>query len=229
MAELIGEVDIAGGYHALIGRHDELCHLGREAASCIHILAGETPPPVLLGLPEDSLRISLPFHLVQPGGAVHAGDLLDLAESAVPERPDGTWRPPVVVVTGTALATRECASLLGFSDRRRQLAAVSLAGLGQPGTEEEHRPGSSIRWSRDALLRRRIQNLIAHESGHLRGLAHCSNPGCLMKPVKAARELDERSFAPCGHCPPVRWWTPLKETLISSIVGIRTVSEQRTP
>lgn len=195
---------------------------------CIHILAGETPPPALLGLPENSLRISLPFHLIQLGGGVHAGDLLDLAESTVPGRPDGTRRPPVVAVTGAALSTRECASLLGFSDRRRQLAAVSIAGLTQPDTEECEGSGRPIRQNGDALLRRRTQNLIAHELGHLRGLAHCPHHGCVMKPVNVAHELDHRSFLPCGHCPPTRWWTPWRETVLSSIVGFRTIAETRT-
>ena len=43
--------------------------------------------------------------------------------------------------------------------------------------------------------------MIAHELGHLRGLKHCYEPQCLMRPAQAAAEIDQRKIEPCGKCP----------------------------
>jgi hypothetical protein len=207
----------------------ELSRVRAGDAAFTPLLIGETPDPSLLGLPDQSLRIPLPSGLIRRGGRVRVEDLLELAERCVPTRPGDIGKTPVVVVTSRPLSTLECASLFGFSDRRRQRAVVSLAGLAPGNLDEGGDPGSPMALGGPASVRQRMQNLIAHELGHLRGLAHCSSPGCLMNPVRVAHELDDRSFLPCGHCPPLGWWTPWREIFRSSTVPSRLMAETRTP
>ncbi len=92
---------------------------------------------------------------------------------------------PVVLVTGRDLAHPLFRSLLGYSDRRRRVAIVSTWRLGSDRLET------------------RLFNLIAHESGHLRGLRHCGTPGCVMHPTRTPEELDSRGVRSCGRCPSV--------------------------
>ncbi len=193
------------------------------------LLIGETPDPHLLGLPDQTPRIPLPSNLIRQAGRVLVEDLLELAEAYVPRRPGDTGKTPVVVVTSRPLSTLECASLFGFSDRRRQRGVVSLFGLAPGALDEAGNPGPPVALGGHATVRQRIQNLIAHELGHLKGLAHCASPSCLMHPVRAAHHLDHRSFSPCGHCPPLGWWTPWREIFRSSTVPSRTMAQARTP
>lgn len=93
----------------------------------------------------------------------------------------------VLVVTDRDLSTPELASLFGFTDRRAGVAVISTSRLIDPADSDR--------------LGDRLRNEIAHELGHLRGLEHCRHPGCVMAPVTAAHEIDERSLEPCGHCP----------------------------
>jgi archaemetzincin len=101
-----------------------------------------------------------------------------------------TSKGPILVITDRDLAIKECRSLFGFSDRRAGVAVVSTARL-----LEAEEP--SQLWGR-------VRNVGAHELGHLRGLAHCVNDGCVMRPATHASELDGRSDQACRSCRPAR-------------------------
>ena len=192
------------------------------------LVIGKVLDPRLVGLPNSSLRIPLPSFLSREKGPVLVEDLLELVERAVPAYLRN-GNPPVVAVTSRPLATRECASLLGFSEKRRRLAVVSVAGLVPRHQGETGNLGSPRDPSVYARARRRFQNLTAHELGHIRGLAHCSSPACVMNPVRFPHELDHRRSLSCGHCPRLRWWTSWKEILFSPAAPPRGVAEAREP
>ena len=92
---------------------------------------------------------------------------------------------PLVVLTGLDLAQDGCASLFGYADRGRQIGIVSTFRLGHPDP---------------ARTQLRLENVIRHESGHLRGLPHCRQQGCLMHPARHPEDLDRRSAEPCSRC-----------------------------
>jgi len=92
-----------------------------------------------------------------------------------------------LVLTGRDIEAGNCSSLFGYADRRRKVAVVSTCRISVP---------HDIRKTRS-----RLRNVIAHELGHLRGLAHCDTPGCLMGAAGNAAELDSRREEPCGRCP----------------------------
>lgn len=92
---------------------------------------------------------------------------------------------PLVVLTGLDLAQDGCASLFGYADQGRQIGIVSTFRLGHPDP---------------ARTQLRLENVIRHESGHLRGLPHCRQQGCLMHPARDPEDLDERSAEPCSRC-----------------------------
>lgn len=98
---------------------------------------------------------------------------------------------PLVVLTGLDLAQDKCVSLFGYADRRRQIGIVSTFRLGHPDP---------------ARAQLRLENVIRHESGHLRGLRHCAQQGCLMHPARDPEDLDSRSAEPCSRCSS---WRPL--------------------
>ncbi len=98
---------------------------------------------------------------------------------------------PVVYVTNRPLATRRCAAVFGYANRRAQAAVASLAGL------VSNDPGRT---------RRRMAAVAAHELGHLAGRGHCRTPGCLMRPASSPEELDARSLVPCDACRGGRRW-----------------------
>jgi hypothetical protein len=92
---------------------------------------------------------------------------------------------PLVVLTGLDLAQDGCASLFGYADRGRQIGIVSTFRLGHPDP---------------ARAQLRLENVIRHESGHLQGLPHCRQQGCLMHPARDPEDLDSRSSEPCSRC-----------------------------
>lgn len=207
------------------------------------LFIGETSSFHFLDLPDHTPRIPLPPGLIRRGGRVTVEDLLNLTEKvgrgglagcAIRAQKGGS-RPPVVAVTSAPLFTRELDSLFGFGDRRRQLAVVSVAGLipkdpdGSTDPTDPQRPNTCLGPNRLKALRNRIHNLIAHELGHLQGLAHCATPGCVMRSVRDAQELDNRGFLACGKCPLLKWWTPWKELFHSPTVLVRTAVEVRMP
>jgi Peptidase family M54 len=92
---------------------------------------------------------------------------------------------PVIIVTARDLHVQGFKRLFGLSDSRRRTAIVSTYHL---QCEEPER------------VRKRLENVIAHERGHLQGLSHCTSPACLMNPARAAEDVDARPLAPCLLC-----------------------------
>jgi predicted Zn-dependent protease len=103
----------------------------------------------------------------------------------------------LLIVTERDLRMRSLQSLFGFANRRRRVAVVSTARLGNSGNP--------------LLATRRLRNVAAHELGHLKGLHHCDGPQCVMKAVTTPEEIDRRPLKPCGD----------SESTRSSIVYIR--------
>ena len=98
----------------------------------------------------------------------------------------------LLIVTERDLQIRPLQSLFGFANRRRGVAVVSTARLGDSG---------------DPLLAtRRLRNIAAHELGHLKGLRHCHGPQCVMRPVTTSEEIDRRPLESCGRCPTRAGW-----------------------
>lgn len=76
--------------------------------------------------------------------------------------------------------------VLGYANRRRRAAVVSIARLRDPRD--------------DATTIRRARNVAAHERGHLQGLSHCRDADCVMRSANAPGILDGRGDAPCARC-----------------------------
>jgi archaemetzincin len=145
------------------------------------LIVGCVPDGVLEGE-----RRPMPPGMADEWGRVPVERAIEWARRAVP----GT--DPVLVVTDGDLTMRECQWLFGFADVEQAVAIVSTRRLA-PRTDP-------------ARMRTRLENEIAHEAGHLRGLRHCRNPFCVMRPVNDPRELDTRPIADCGRCGSA--WSP---------------------
>jgi archaemetzincin len=52
----------------------------------------------------------------------------------------------------------------------------------------------------ERMMRRRCMNVLAHETGHIFGLAHCVYFACLMNGSNHLAETDRRPFHPCPVC-----------------------------
>ncbi len=50
------------------------------------------------------------------------------------------------------------------------------------------------------LFRKRMLTAATHEMGHLMGLFHCRNPGCVMNDSRSISEMDSKSFDFCKSC-----------------------------
>jgi archaemetzincin len=92
-----------------------------------------------------------------------------------------------LVLTGRDLSAGNRSWVFGYADRRRAVAVVSTCRICVPGDPQ--------------VTARRLRGVIAHELGHLRGLAHCPTPGCVMHAARNPAELDSRRDRPCGRCP----------------------------
>ena len=145
---------------------------------------GELPPSLATSVSTASRAplATLPLADVQldARGRVLVADLVRAARRADSDS------ARLLVVTSVDLAVPECASLFGFTDRRRGVAVVSTARL-----EDQDSARASAR----------LGNVIAHEAGHLDGLAHCESDRCLMHTASTVEELDRRPEARCGRCP----------------------------
>jgi hypothetical protein len=149
------------------------------------LIAGSVPEGLL-----HAERRPPPPGLTDPWGRVTVDAIVEFGLRALPG--DG----PLLIVTDADLTMRECQWLFGFADRARGVVVISIRRLAGPG--EAH------------LLKARLENEIAHEAGHLRGLGHCRHKTCVMRPVDDARELDARPLSPCGKCPSGSWTARLR-------------------
>jgi hypothetical protein len=76
-------------------------------------------------------------------------------------------------------------SVAGFAHKRPGIALVSLAAIADSADVQ--------------ITRSRLTNLITHELWHLKGWPHCSQ-NCVMRPIRAASELDTRLLSLCKGC-----------------------------
>lgn len=102
---------------------------------------------------------------------------------AAPEREART-----LVLTERDLSAGNCSWVFGYADQRNGVAVISTCRISAPTDAQK----TAVR----------LRRLIAHERGHLEGLAHCSTPGCAMHEKRDAADLDSSSSRTCGRCPP---------------------------
>ena len=158
---------------------------------------GALPP----GLPEDVAsfledRLGIPCHagpghpdpgwaLVPERGQVDARRLLaSLAEGRPPER-------LVLGIADVDLCSPLFTFVFGEATLKGTAAVVSLHRLRPEHYGLPRDPG---------LLRSRIRRVALHEAGHLLGLVHCRDPGCVMRFSGSAEEVDLRGDEFCGAC-----------------------------
>jgi predicted Zn-dependent protease len=91
-----------------------------------------------------------------------------------------------LILTDRDLRIRGLCSAMGYADRRSKVAIVSTSRLNSNGSV--------------GLLVDRVRNVMAHELGHLKGLRHCADQRCVMRPVFDASQLNERPQQLCPRC-----------------------------
>lgn len=128
----------------------------------------------------DEGNATFPGSTITVDGKVSVDDLLRTLASAPIDRQAGL----IVALTDRDLARPGCGSLFGYADPSRRICIVSTARLG--ATVEEITP--------------RLENVIRHELGHLEGLRHCHQTGCLMEAAMKPEDLDRRSGDSCSEC-----------------------------
>jgi archaemetzincin len=97
----------------------------------------------------------------------------------------------VLGITGLDLFVRGLNFVFGLADRERSLAVVSTARL-----EPEHYG----RVPDARLLENRLLKEAVHELGHILGLDHCRQPGCIMIFSNAIGDTDSKGPGFCSDC-----------------------------
>jgi hypothetical protein len=159
---------------------------------------GPVPPDLLPGGVEHVL--DLPDHLARGGASLSAQDLIAAVEAL------GALDTPAVVFTTFDLHVNNRISVFGYADPPSGIAVISLYRLGMAAACTQ-------------ALKTRMENEMAHELGHLNGLAHCSGR-CVMNPVSEAAELDTRNLEACGKCPRYVRFATLRKILACAVIGV---------
>jgi predicted Zn-dependent protease len=128
----------------------------------------------------DSGLATLPDQAIQEDGRVIVKRMIESLKMKTEIR---GFRP-LVVVTSRELVLPGVESLYGYADQDSGVCLVSTARI---ANEPER-------------LAIRLESVIRHELGHLKGLSHCYHRGCLMNPVTSPEQLDERDSDPCASC-----------------------------
>lgn len=163
-------------------------------------LGPPAPPPPLLTQLAAALRdrlelevVEAPLLPVEPRWWHLAGrqlssnlvvDALGDADPADGGDGGGEW---VVAVTAADLVAEGREFVFGEATLGGFWAVVSTARLSGAGPE---------------LSLERLSKEVAHEIGHLRGLDHCSDPGCVMARSADVDAIDRKSVELCGRCRP---------------------------
>lgn len=97
----------------------------------------------------------------------------------------------VLLITSGDLYTGRNNFVFGLSHRKLGVAVVSATRLDN---------AFFGRYTDEASLVKRIVTESCHEIGHLYGLEHCENPGCIMYCPNSLDQLDAKNMVFCGRC-----------------------------
>ena len=144
------------------------------------LLLGDISPELLSDQSIPVRRFLVPPDAIDERGRLSIETILKFGEQ-VRSSKDYT-----LLLTDRPLKMAPFDSIFGYAHRGKRLAVVSTAGL--------------VNADQPDRLSSRLQNLSAHELGHLSGLRHCKDRRCVMRPVIDASELDQRPLVPCTTC-----------------------------
>lgn len=171
---------------------------GAAAPLSIGLISVGSLPPVLLGFLQEGLRREL-------GAAVRMGKNLPLPASC----PEGRGQYPgdpflaalaaartpgeevTLGVTGVDLTVPGLNFVFGLADPRTHCAVISLARLYPEFYGQPRNPG---------LFKERALKEAVHELGHLLGLGHCADPGCIMFFSNSLADTDKKGPGFCQAC-----------------------------
>ena len=91
-----------------------------------------------------------------------------------------------IAVTSRDMYAGQLAFVFGFADYVHHVGVISLSRLGGEKDAE--------------LFRRRLLKLGRHEVGHMYGMAHCTNPECVMRGTLSRTEMDATPLNLCPSC-----------------------------
>jgi len=94
-------------------------------------------------------------------------------------------------LTGLDLSSTDLEYVFGYASPERRAAAVSVFRLAD-GTEGR-------RGGRRLLVERATKEIL-HEAGHLMGLPHCTQSGCVMQYSQALHDTDIKQCRFCADC-----------------------------
>lgn len=149
-----------------------------------HTLAERLPMTVEIAGPE-----TLPPRAFDAGRNQYNSSLI-LDDQVARSRPDSSpgFR---VLVTDADLYAEGLDFAFGQADPSSRTAVISLARL----REEFYGRRANRR-----RLEERAAKEALHELGHLFGLGHCSNPGCVMFSSNSLDDTDRKSADFCANC-----------------------------
>jgi len=149
-----------------------------------HTLSERLPITVEIVSPEP-----LPSRAFDPGRNQYNSSLI-LDDRKARAGPD-SGQSLRLLVTDADLYAEGLSFAFGQADPPSRSAVISLFRL-----REEH---SERRANRSRLERRAAKEAL-HELGHLFGLGHCSNPGCVMFFSNSLADTDRKSADFCAKC-----------------------------
>lgn len=97
----------------------------------------------------------------------------------------------ILGITDEDMYAEDLNYVFGQAELRGNAAVISLARLKE---EFHHKPKS------DSLLLKRAVKEAVHEVGHLLGLKHCENTGCVMNFSNNVIEVDRKGKELCDMC-----------------------------
>lgn len=122
-----------------------------------------------------------------PRGRYRADNLLEHLKEVVPAK-----HPVVIGITEKDISTTKDEhvdwGIFGLGELDGRSCVVSTFRLGAGGADE-------------AKLRERLRKVAIHEVGHVTGLPHCPQAGCVMQDAEASiQTVDRESGAFCDSC-----------------------------
>jgi archaemetzincin len=178
----------------------------------------ETALSVTFDVPLDRLRPEElpPVAYNAMRGQYNSAAVLDyLVAEFSPKPPAATsFRPGrLLAVTESDLYADSMSYVFGEADPANRVCIVSLARLGEVEVKDKVKSPLDLNLDLNLLCVRAIRESV-HELGHTYGLAHCSDPTCVMHFSHSLEESDRRS---CNFCPDCR--RKLKEFRSSGVMS----------